>query len=51
MCDDPNGFRYDDASNTITVLGSACDALQASALPNLQVIFGSPADGGPPIIF
>jgi hypothetical protein len=49
--DDPNGFRYDDASNTISVLGSACEALQAAALPNLQVIFGCPADGGPPIIY
>jgi hypothetical protein len=49
--DDPNGFRYDETTNTITILGTACDALQASALPNLQVIFGCPEDGGPPIIF
>jgi len=49
--DDSAGFHYDDASNTITILGTACDALQASSLPNLQVIFGCPADGGPPIIY
>jgi hypothetical protein len=48
--DDASGFHYDDATNTITILGDACDALRASALPNLQVIFGCPADGGPPII-
>jgi len=49
--DDPNGFRYDEATNTITILGDACEALRASALPNLEVIFGCPPDGGPPILF
>ncbi|MBN1771560.1 MAG: hypothetical protein JXB32_09880 [Deltaproteobacteria bacterium] len=48
--DDPDGFTDDETSNTITILGGACDALWTSALPNLQMIFGCPVDGGPPIV-
>jgi hypothetical protein len=48
--DDPNGFTYDAATNTISLTGSACAGLQTSSQPTLQVIFGCPPGGGPAII-
>ncbi|HEY3449569.1 MAG TPA: thrombospondin type 3 repeat-containing protein [Myxococcales bacterium] len=38
--DDPNGWSYDAARNTITVNGTACDALKSSATPTIEVKFG-----------
>jgi hypothetical protein len=48
--DDANGFTYDSATNTVHLTGTACTALKDSAEPDLQVIFGCPPGGGPPII-
>jgi hypothetical protein len=44
--DDPNGFTYDPATNTITVQGTTCDQLRGSAAPSFEVLFGC-AGGGP----
>jgi hypothetical protein len=47
---DPNGFLYDSATNTVKLQGSACTALEGSSQPTMQVIFGCPPGGGPPIL-
>ncbi|MGC4114551.1 MAG: thrombospondin type 3 repeat-containing protein [Myxococcales bacterium] len=38
--DDPNGWTYDAARNTITVNGTACDALKSAATPTIEVKYG-----------
>jgi hypothetical protein len=48
--DDPNGFVYDSATNTVKLQGTACSTLQGSSQPSMQVIFGCPPGGGPPIL-
>lgn len=48
--DDPDGFVYDAGSNTIELQGAACDAAKALPAPSIEIIFGCPADGGPPIV-
>jgi len=48
--DDPDGFIYDEATNTIVLQGAACDAVKVQPPPTVDVIFGCPPDGGPPII-
>jgi hypothetical protein len=42
--DDPNGFTYDAANNTVTLTGTACADLNAVETPKIQVIFGCPND-------
>jgi hypothetical protein len=48
--DAADGFVYDAGGNSVTLQGAACEALKSSASPDLQVVFGCPSDGGPPII-
>jgi Cys-rich repeat protein len=40
--DNPNGFTYDAASNSVTVTGTACTTLKTTPNPSLEVIFGCP---------
>jgi len=40
--DDPNGWSYDEANNSISFEGSACDTLQGSAELDVDVVFGCP---------
>ena len=47
---DPNGFVYDAATNTVKLQGTACTTLEGSSQPSMQVIFGCPPGGGPPIL-
>lgn len=42
--DDPNGFTYNAANNTVTLKGTACTKLNAATTPKLKVIFGCPVD-------
>lgn len=44
-----DGFVYDEESNTIELLGDACASVKQQAAP-VDVIFGCPPDGGPPIV-
>ncbi len=48
--DAADGFVYDAASNTVTLQGAACAALHAASAPAVKIIFGCPANGGPPIL-
>jgi hypothetical protein len=47
--DDADGFVYTSGTNSVTLQGAACDALKNSTSPQIEVIFGCPPDGGPPI--
>ncbi len=40
--DPANGYTYDPATNTLTFHGSACDALQAGTVTDIDVVFGCP---------
>jgi uncharacterized protein YegL len=42
--DDPNGFSYNAAKNTITIKGTACSALKSATNPKIRVIFGCKLD-------
>jgi Mg-chelatase subunit ChlD len=48
--DSPDGFVYDEATNTIELQGAACDAVKSASPPVITVIFGCPPDGRGPII-
>ena len=48
--DSADGFVYDATNNTIALQGAACDAVKQQPVPTVQVIFGCPPDGGPPIV-
>ncbi len=37
-----DGWDYDEATNTITFYGAACDAIQASEVEEVSVVFGCP---------
>jgi hypothetical protein len=45
--DDPNGFTYDAAHNSITLKGMACSDYKNATNPQLKVVFGCPGEGGP----
>jgi hypothetical protein len=49
---DANGFNYDATGNAIHLTGTACANVKSGAVSaaNLQIIFGCPADGSPPIL-
>lgn len=38
--DDPNGWSYDDASNTITLNGASCEAVQSGGTNGIEVDLG-----------
>jgi hypothetical protein len=50
--DNADGFVYNESSNTVTVQGAACTALKSGQANtgDLQIVFGCPADGSPPIL-
>jgi len=39
---DPNGWTYDEAANTVTFAGSACAAIQSGTSKSINVVFGCP---------
>jgi hypothetical protein len=36
--------------DTIELVGAACDAVMEPPVPSIDIIFGCPPDGGPPIL-